>query len=75
MDNSNLTGMDRLRANRGLMARVAEQLGVSRSAVAMWREVPAGRLLAVERITGIPREQLRPDLYERAPSPSQETAA
>lgn len=60
---SNLTGMERLRAERGMMARVARGLGVRSSAVAVWARVPAERVVEVERITGIPREQLRPDLY------------
>ena len=60
------TGMDLLRSQRGLMAKVATGLGLSRAAVATWDRVPAERVVAVEEITGIPRESLRPDLY-RAP--------
>jgi len=45
------------------MARVARELGVTRSAVAMWQRVPAERVVEVEEITGIRREDLRPDLY------------
>lgn len=33
------------------------------SAVTQWRRVPAGLVLSVERVTGVPRHELRPDLY------------
>jgi DNA-binding transcriptional regulator YdaS (Cro superfamily) len=59
--------MDLIRSQRGLMARVAYELGLTRAAVWRWDEVPAERVVAVERITGIPREALRPDLYTRCP--------
>jgi len=71
---SNLTGMERLRAERGLMARIARELGLRSSAVAVWVRVPAERVVEVERITGIPREQLRPDLYRVSDSPAQDAA-
>ncbi len=58
-----LKGLDRLRAIRGMAARVARGLGVSQAAVSKWPEVPAERVLTVARITGIPRGELRPDLY------------
>lgn len=59
-----MTGMKLIRCERGLLAKVARELGLSRSAVAMWRTVPAERVVSVERITGIGRERLRPDLYD-----------
>ncbi|MCJ2051198.1 transcriptional regulator [Methylobacterium sp. J-070] len=46
---------------------VARQLGISRQAVEQWVSVPPTRVLDVERITGIPRHQLRPDIYPREP--------
>lgn len=42
---------------------LAKQLGVSRPAVARWSLCPPMRVLAVEAATGVPRQQLRPDLY------------
>lgn len=38
-------------------------LGLSRGAVSQWRRVPAGRVVEVSRLTGVPRVVLRPDLY------------
>lgn len=56
------------------MARVARGLGLRSSAVAVWVRVPAERVVEVERITGIPREQLRPDLYRVSDAPAQDAA-
>lgn len=57
-----MDGMQLIRSQRGLMAKVARDLGLSRSAVADWQRVPAELLPAVEASTGIPRHQLRPDI-------------
>ena len=62
------SGMDLIRARRGLLAEVAHSLGVTRAAVVKWRQVPAERVVEIERITGIPRKQLRPDLYRKSVS-------
>ena len=45
------------------VGRIAAELGISQPAVSQWDVVPPGRVLDVERITGIPRHRLRPDLY------------
>ena len=42
---------------------LARLIGVSRPAVARWSLCPPMRVLAVEAATGVPRQQLRPDLY------------
>ena len=48
----------------GGMRPLAEAIGVTYQAIQSWRtRIPAERVLAVESATGIPREQLRPDLY------------
>jgi len=42
---------------------LARALRVNRSTVLRWQKrVPANRLLDIERVTGIPRHRLRPDL-------------
>jgi DNA-binding transcriptional regulator YdaS (Cro superfamily) len=51
-----------LRTNRGQLSKIARGLGVTRSVVVRWDRVPAERLPEVERITGIPRWVLRPDI-------------
>jgi DNA-binding transcriptional regulator YdaS (Cro superfamily) len=44
---------------------LARLLGVNKSSVALWalRRVPAERVIEIERETGIPRSDLRPDIY------------
>ena len=44
-------------------AALAEALGLTPQAVSGWDKIPLSRLLDVERVTGVPREKLRPDLY------------
>ena len=47
----------------GGLAGLAKPLGITVQAVSQWDEVPALRVLAVERATGVSRHDLRPDLY------------
>ncbi|MFN7185967.1 MAG: transcriptional regulator [Pseudomonadota bacterium] len=54
-----------IKQERGAKSRLARELGVTPGAVNQWRRVPAERVVEVERITGIPREQLRPDLFQK----------
>ena len=45
---------------------LASRLEISRGSVYKWKwadKIPAERVLAVESITGIPRGELRPDLF------------
>jgi DNA-binding transcriptional regulator YdaS (Cro superfamily) len=57
-----MDGMQLIRAQRGLMARIARDLGLTRSAVCVWERVPAEYLPSVERTSGISRHLLRPDI-------------
>lgn len=56
----------------GGQAALARMLGVKQQTVFGWlhhsRQVPAERVLAVERVTGVPRHELRPDIYPREES-------
>ena len=55
----------------GGATKAARRLGVSRQAIYNWLNngmVPIGQIILVERMTGIPREDLRPDIYG-APRP------
>lgn len=47
----------------GGVVALSLKLGLCRASVSAWKIVPAEHILAVERITGVPREQIRPDLY------------
>ena len=53
-----------LKAKRGRLSRLAEELEITPGAIAQWDEVPADKLVAIEAATGIPRQLLRPDLYQ-----------
>lgn len=46
-------------------ATLARLIGVTRFAVNQWKQngIPSDRLPAVSRITNIPMEELRPDLF------------
>jgi DNA-binding transcriptional regulator YdaS (Cro superfamily) len=70
-----MTGMDLIRATRGLAAKIARDLGITTGAVAHWRVVPAERVPAVARVTNIPRHMLRPDLYDAPAQASEPRAA
>lgn len=49
--------------DRGTRMRIARECGITHAAVSQWSTVPADRVLTVEKITGIARHILRPDLY------------
>ena len=63
--------MDRAAGTKGSYQKLADAMGLSRQAVYRWRAtgVPADRLIELEALTGVPRTELRPDLYA-APAPS-----
>lgn len=46
---------------------MAKHLGIKHPSLHSWRRVPGQHCLEIERLTGIPRETLRPDIF--APTP------
>jgi hypothetical protein len=51
----------------GGASEVARSLGLSRQAVHCWTKVPPRHVLAVEKLSGVSRHYLRPDIFgERA---------
>jgi DNA-binding transcriptional regulator YdaS (Cro superfamily) len=54
-----------IKAAGGRPGKLAAKIGVTRQAIEAWRKVPVDRLEAVEAATGIPREELRPDIFIR----------
>ncbi len=54
----------------GGIGALARGLGIKQPSVSSWLKIPADRVLAVETLTGVRREALRPDLY---PTQSQVT--
>jgi DNA-binding transcriptional regulator YdaS (Cro superfamily) len=51
----------------GSQVRLAQALGVTQQSVQKWTRknvrVPAERVIAIERVTGVSRHELRPDIY------------
>lgn len=52
--------------HRGLAPKIAAELGITRSAVAMWPsvgQVPAEHVIRVGEFLRVARHRIRPDLY------------
>lgn len=66
-----------IKAKRGRLSRLSEELRITAGAISQWKEVPAERMGDVARFTGIPLRKLRPDIFEKAvkPQPSQREGA
>jgi DNA-binding transcriptional regulator YdaS (Cro superfamily) len=58
-------GLEAAIAAAGTRYRLAMLLKLAPSSVLRWSRVPPHRIVEVERVTGVPRETLRPDLYRK----------
>ena len=47
----------------GSVSDLADKLGLTLQAVCQWSRVPPERCLDVERVSGVSRHALRPDIY------------
>jgi DNA-binding transcriptional regulator YdaS (Cro superfamily) len=45
---------------------LARELGIKVQSIQGWQRIPAERVADVERITRIPRNELRPDIFDKA---------
>lgn len=59
------SALERAKGWAGGAAKLARLLGITSQAVSQWQRVPAERVLDVESLTGVPRYDLRPDIYPR----------
>lgn len=70
------TALGKAKKAAGNAQKLAELLGISAAAVSKWGdEVPLTRVLDVERVTGIPRHDLRPDVFGEPAVPKKRRAA
>ena len=58
--------LDRAIKSAGGKGRLAAALSITPQAISQWESVPPLKVLAVEAATGVPRHELRPDLYPLA---------
>lgn len=68
------TPVEKAIAAAGNASELARRLGIKVQSIQQWDRIPAERVVDIERVTGVPREELRPDLYERA-TPKRKRAA
>jgi DNA-binding transcriptional regulator YdaS (Cro superfamily) len=61
--------LEKATAAVGSRATLARLIGISVQALNQWAEIPAKRVLEVERVTGVSRHELRPDLYPEEARP------
>lgn len=54
-----------LDGERGRLTSLAAALAIRPSAILQWDRIPAERVPAVAKATGLSAHELRPDLYER----------
>lgn len=47
----------------GTSDALAAKLEITPQAISQWTQIPLGRVFDVERVTGIPRHELRPDFF------------
>jgi hypothetical protein len=52
-----------IKAERGRLAELSVACGITHAAILQWTRVPSDHVITVEKKTGIPRKELRPDLY------------
>lgn len=56
-------GIEKAVKAKGSIAALARAIGITRAAICQWDRIPADRIVEIERLTGVPRSELRPDLY------------
>ncbi|QAZ45922.1 Cro/CI family transcriptional regulator [Mesorhizobium sp. Pch-S] len=61
------TPLDEAVAAVGGASALSRHLQITPQAVVQWKKCPADRVLEVERLSGISRHALRPDIFGPAP--------
>lgn len=47
----------------GGIVALARKLGIRHASMYSWKKVPAERVLMIEKITGVSRHEIRPDIF------------
>lgn len=74
MRSMNQTALARAIELSGGPKALGDRIGITSQAISQWDRVPALRVLEVERASGVPRYELRPDLYPPPCSAAPESA-
>jgi YdaS antitoxin of YdaST toxin-antitoxin system len=56
-------GLERVKKAAGDGAALARALGINKSAVWRWKQVPIERVGQIEKLYGVPRRVQRPDIF------------
>jgi DNA invertase Pin-like site-specific DNA recombinase len=54
----------KLFAIHGMQSQIADACGIRSQAVSQWKRVPGHWVQIVSEVTGIPPEQIRPDIFK-----------
>lgn len=70
MSNEQVFLKELLKSRNMRLSQLADLLDVDKSVTTRWaqKKIPAERVVEVESATGIPRQKLRPDLYDIPPA-------
>ncbi len=66
VDPPELAALNRAIENAGSMTALAKALGIKPPSISEWKQnkrVSHKRVLDIEALTGVPRHELRPDIY------------
>lgn len=56
--------VDRAIEAAGNTSQLAKRVGVTYQSIQQWKRVPAEQVAKVSEVTGIPRAELRPDIFD-----------
>ena len=60
-----MSGLQKAIKKVGSQRKLALGLGITPQSLTKWHTIPSRHIINIERLTGIPREELRPDLYRK----------
>ena len=63
MDNKTQTPLERVIEWAGSRRELGRKLALSPAATYQWKQIPIGRVAQLSAMTGIPRAELRPDIF------------